>query len=164
MKWSDPFWKASQHEKYWVVDSTSSTIVLSAAQDWPLPHPAHSLIFPRTPSNQLLPSVISMYRKVVLWDRDVKAMCSVAKCKQSKWNLIEHLLYCWPLYGNWTVISRMVSGPKGMNSHCQVDILGRLTNTFDSTRLKIINRKRVMFWNIFIWKMLIFTFETKCKV
>ena len=26
--------------------------------------------------------------KVVLWDRDVKAMCSLRKCKQ--WNLIEH--------------------------------------------------------------------------
>ena len=33
--------------------------------------------------------------KVVLWDRDVKAMCSLAKCKQS--NLIEHLLYCQPV-------------------------------------------------------------------
>ena len=34
-----------------------------------------------------------MQLKVVLWDRDIKATCSLAKCKQL--NLTEQQLYCY---------------------------------------------------------------------
>ena len=67
--------------------------------------------------------------KVVLWDRDVKAMCSLAYCKQSHWALAVLLaslcqLNCDLSNGNTFSVS---SGPW--------KLLGRHTNTFNSTKL-----------------------------
>ena len=51
--------------------------------------------------------------KVVLSNPDIKAMCSLTKCKHSKF--AEDLLYCQPTLPNLTVINSMVNGPIAMH-------------------------------------------------